>query len=68
MSKKTRRPKNYALSEQEVANIVPCSVSLVKQVRSDNSELLGYLSKTVKVVDEIANDKREKLIESLKSL
>ncbi len=68
MPKKTRCPKNYALSEQEVANIVPCSVSLVKQVRSDNSEPSGYLSKTIRAVDEIANDKREKLIENLKSL
>lgn len=68
MSKKSRCPKNYALSEQQVAEIIPCSTSLVKKVRSGDRSTKGYLAATVLAIDEIANNKREKLIENLKSL
>lgn len=64
--KKTRCPKNYAISESEIADILGCSVVTVKAART--SKRNSVQAKTIRAIDEIANEHKSLLIYKLKNL
>ena len=63
--RKTRCPKNYTLSEVEVANLAGCSVSYVKQIRLGTCNLDTPLAKTVLEIDKIAIEGKSLLIQEI---
>lgn len=62
---KTRCPKNYTLSEVEVAKLAGCSVSYVKKIRTAECSLNTPLAKRVLEIDKIAIEGKSLLIKEI---
>jgi hypothetical protein len=53
-NKKTKRPKNYVFTRDEVGKMAKCSPSYVDKIRNNKVALNTSLAKRVLAIDEIA--------------
>jgi hypothetical protein len=67
-NKKTRCPKKYRLTAQEVAEMVGCSVSYVKQLRVGAVNNASPLARQVLAVDLLAKDGGNALVKEIERI
>lgn len=64
-NKKTRRPKKYRYTSKEVAAVLDCSDSYVKQVRAGIVELNSTLAQRILAVDKGLDTAANKVLSDL---
>lgn len=67
-TKKSRCPKNYVFSAKEIAKMVGCSISAVKQIRQGVYKSKSGLIEQVEAIDQIADDSKSLLIEEIERI
>lgn len=68
ITKKTRCPKNYTLSEIEVSILAGCSVSYVKKLRANTVNTKSRKAQQILAIDQIANDGKSLLIKEIERI
>ena len=67
-NKKTRSPKNYRLTAQEVSEMAGVSVSYVKKIRAGLVNRDTALARQVLAIDLLANDGTNHLIKEIERI
>lgn len=68
INKKTRSTKKYRLTSKEVADIVGCSTSYVKQLRTGAVDNKSALARRVQAVDIYANEGGSMLVKEIERI
>ncbi|MDM8176875.1 hypothetical protein QT327_21410 [Olivibacter sp. 47] len=64
----TKNQKKYRMTAEQVAALVPCSVSYVNKIRQGTREDNSPKAKLVREIDLITNEGTNKLIEAVKQI
>jgi len=67
-TKKSKRPKNYVFTRNEVSRLAKCSPSYVDKIRNSKVALNTPLAKRVMAIDEIAVETKNTLQKEIENI